>query len=422
MMTSTAAAPYVFAGRTPRLTIRTRLTLAFAALVAFAGAAMVLIVYIFMRNVPSYPSSLIEQEGAAASVNGTSDSLSSTIPATSSQSMIGLLTIDSPLDILNTTVVVSAIVLTLLIVSGAVAAWLISGRILRPLKAINEAAQVASTGSFKHRVGLTGPRDEVQDLSDTFDDMLGKLDDAFQAHQRFAANASHELRTPIAATHTMLEVALSDPDIQLPELREVSERVFETNRRNGQTVDALLDLAEIGQRPLRSASVSTRELITNALTAYSHEIDERQIVVRTVLSNEDVNGDEALLRQAVMNLVGNAVRHNIDKGALFIVVRAQKDRVQIRVENSGVQLTSAQVDQFVEPFSRGTGRVFVKGSQPQGHGLGLSLVASVIEAHDAELQLTPRLGGGLLATMLLRAAPGAESTSPTATRPVGFGS
>ena len=110
------------------------------------------------------------------------------------------------------------------------------GRALRPLQAINSVAQRAASGDLEQKVAATGPRDEIRDLSDTVDDMLTQLERSFKEHQGFSANASHELRTPIATTQTLLDVALTDPHLDLPTLRTVAKRVYATNKRNTETV------------------------------------------------------------------------------------------------------------------------------------------------------------------------------------------
>ena len=144
---------------------------------------------------------------------------------------------------------------------GGTVGWLVAGRIIRPLAAINAAATRAATGALDHRVGLDGPRDEIRDLSQTFDRMLASLERSFATHRRFAVNASHELRTPLATTQTMIDVTLADPDAGAEELRALAARVREVNRSNIETVDALLDLAAadtdgLAREPLDLADIT----------------------------------------------------------------------------------------------------------------------------------------------------------------------
>lgn len=375
--------------RNRRLSIRAKLTISCTLLLAVAGTATVLIAAAFMRTVPAYVT--LSSEGVlttepADAFNG--------VPA---QGMQAGLTLRDPAAILNTSFLVSIVVLVVLIIAGGVAAWFISGRLLRPLHAINSAAQIASTGDLDHRIGLRGPQDELHDLSATFDMMLERLDDAFQSHKRFAANASHELRTPLAATETMLEVALSDPHISAVELREVAERVLETNRRNAATVGALLALAEAGSGVPLIEDVSLRSLLVEVISAVSDEADELGVTLQQDLAHDVVvRGDSVLLTQAFRNLVINGVRHNVEGGQVQITFHCGAAGHGVAIENTGAEIDAETLDTLQEPFMRGRGRV-AASSHTRGHGLGLAIAVSVFKQHSARFELLPRPGGGVVA-------------------------
>jgi two-component system sensor histidine kinase VanS len=389
----------------PRMTIRARLTLTYALLLTIAGATMLAIVYIFMRFVPIYAiASASTSDKAPEAVASPSAVVPGGQTAHVSAPASGMLSIrlTSETDILNTLLLVSVAVLIVLAIAGAVIGWIVAGRVLRPLKAINHAAQLASTGSLDHRVGLTGPHDEVRDLSDTFDEMLTQLDRSFQASQRFAANASHELRTPLATTKTMLEVALADPELDLTELRRVTVRVYETNRRNMQTVEALLDLSEIGSGTPRRDRIDLDRVAVEALTDLGAEVKRRGIVVTTAFNPSTTTGDSVLLRQAVRNLLQNAVIHNVDGGIVEVStgVGPDGDGVQLMVVNSGPAVPAEIIDSLTEPFVRGAGRT-TSANNPRGHGLGLAITASVAAAELGRLDIEANQGGGLRATFWL---------------------
>lgn len=228
------------------------------------------------------------------------------------------------------------------------------------------------------------------------------MDRSFSASQRFAANASHELQTPLAATQTMLEVALADPDADAVQLRAVASRVLETNRRSIETVAALLDLAELDERAIGHHPVDAVPLVRSALSEEQSGIEARSLTVLDDLPPSlQMSADAVLLRQAVSNLVRNAVRHNLDGGELRLrAIEAGDVRVLI-IENTGVVLTRDLVDSLAEPFVRGVGRI----AGDRGHGLGLAIVKSVARALGGELRLTPREGGGLVVELEMPSAP-----------------
>jgi two-component system sensor histidine kinase VanS len=384
----------------PRWTIRARLTATYTALVAAIGAVMLAVVYVFMRYVPNYQITAVPRQPVAATQAGGCITVTSSVegelarPAT--------LAVRSATDFLQLFLTVSLSSLLVLVVVGAVVGWVVAGRVLRPLGSINRAAQLAGTGSFDHRVAFDGPADEVRELADTFDEMLEKLDNSFQAHRRFAANASHELRTPLAAVHTMLQVALADADLDREALRDVAGRVYETNRRNIETVDSLLDLADIGQGTKRLAPVRLDQVAGDAVQEARAEAEARRVTIDLSLEPVTVLGDQVQLRQAMLNLVRNAVRHNVDGGHLTVatVTDGSGDAVA-RVTNTGRVVPEELLESLTEPFVRGVGRV----SAPRGHGLGLTIAKSVATSHHGTLRLSGNPGGGLTVTVALPGPP-----------------
>ena len=387
------------------MTIRARLTLTYATLLTASGAVMLGTIYVFMRYVPTYailPADTLE----ASYPSSPPLNAAPATPLPTGVDSTAALELTSASDILNTLLIISILALVVLAVIGAVLGWVIAGRVLRPLTEINSAAKLAATGALDHRIGMRGPGDEVHDLADTFDDMLEKLDGAFQSHRRFAANASHELRTPLATNQTMLEVALADPDLDTESLRRVAERVYQTNRRNIETVDSLLTLAEIGARGTRNEKIDLARIAADVLQDLREEIASSGVRVETDLEPAEALGDPVLLHRAVANLVQNALRHNIEDGTLRLTTGHRSSGAQVQVANTGPVVTTSTVASLTEPFVRGTGRT----GGHRHHGLGLAIVASVAEVHSAGLAIVANPQGGLTVTFTL--VPPATSAKP----------
>jgi two-component system sensor histidine kinase VanS len=239
--------------------------------------------------------------------------------------------------------------------------------------------------------------DEIHELADAFDTMLARLDRAFQAQRRFAANASHELRTPLSTTQTMLEVTRRNKEPSRAELLRLVERVDEVNRRNIETVEALLDLAEIEQSTIGREPVRLDRVAQQNVELVEAERAESDIEVVTRLDPVTTTGDPVLIRQAIANLAFNAVRHNVDGGRIEITTGSEDHGgAFIRISNTGSVLSTEQVAALTEPFVRGAGRI-----SSRGHGLGLAIVQTVADAHGGSLLLEPRAGGGLTVTLVL---------------------
>ncbi len=386
--------------RRPRITIRARLTLTYAGLVTGCGAVLIAVVWVFMRFVPYYA---IRSTNPTAIATGTATSSPATqgsdVQLDPSSPFATTFAVTSEGDFLKLLLLISVAALAVLAVLSGVIGWIVAGRVLRPLKTINEAATIAATGSFDHRVGLQGPRDEIRDLSDTFDGMLAELGRSFEAHRRFAANASHELRTPLATTQTMIDVALADPDSDVDALRTLLERIRTVNRANAQTVESLLDLADIGRHRLPASPVDLQAVADEVVQATAALALENEVsVLLRPLDSEGprpiVSGDAVLLRQCLSNLLQNAVRHNRRGGTARIEVTALTDEVEVSVTNTGPPVAEEVVETLLEPFVRGAGRTFGTGDG-RGRGLGLAIAASVAEAHTGSLRLAANPRGGL---------------------------
>lgn len=263
------------------------------------------------------------------------------------------------------------------------------------------AARLASSGRLDHRIALPGPQDELKELSDTFDDMLARLEQAFHAHRRFAANASHELRTPLATTQAVLDVALADPDSH--DVATLARKLRIANRQSLDTVDALLDLADSAQGDLDGEIVDIAEVVVEAVSTVTDEAREAGIGLDVVLAHAAVQADPVLLRQLLVNLLHNAVRHNTAGGTASAAVSVTNGSVTIRVRNSGQIIPHSTIPFLTEPFYRAAGRTAGPGHSPRSRGLGLALAlaTTIATAHGTRLVLTPNTHGGLTAAITL---------------------
>ena len=371
------------------LSIRARLTATYAGLVTISGTVLIILVYFYTRYITLSIAFGPPQQVPAIDL---------TTPQVAQ--------VDTNLFELLGAILRSAVgaLLLLAVVSGTVG-WVLAGRMLRPLSSMNAAAKRAASGDLSQRLALSGPRDEIHDLADTFDTMLASLERSFSVHRRFAANASHELRTPLATTQTMIDVVLSDPDASAEDLRRVLTRVLGTNRANRETIDALLDLADAQSGKLAHEDVDMEATVRDALGIIAPEVAEYDLHVSTHLLPARVPGDPVLLRQSVSNLLRNAARYNTEGGRITVDMTRLNDGLRLTIRNDGPLVAAESVESLREPFVRGEGRGRTRGS---GHGLGLAIVTAVATAHGGSLRLSANPAGGLTAVLEL---PGGEEGS-----------
>ncbi|HEY7008367.1 MAG TPA: HAMP domain-containing sensor histidine kinase [Jatrophihabitantaceae bacterium] len=299
-------------------------------------------------------------------------------------------------ELLRDFVPIAAIVLASLLVFGLVGGWILAGRMLAPLARITDATRAAANGSLSHRIRLPGRSDEFRELADAFDTMLARLEAHVVEQRRFAANASHELRTPLAITQTLLDVARNDPNRDTGEL---VERLRVVNTRAIDLTEALLLLSRADQRSFTREPLDLSLIAEEATETLLPLAEKRGLTIETSGDVTPTVGSHALLLQMTMNLVHNAIVHNLpEQGTVCVTTSVHPNAAVLTVENTGEVLTPQVVATLVEPFQRGTERT---RTDHAGVGLGLAIVKSIAQAHDGALTLAPRLAGGLRVTVQL---------------------
>ncbi|MDT4901823.1 MAG: hypothetical protein QOJ78_2753 [Pseudonocardiales bacterium] len=283
----------------------------------------------------------------------------------------------------------------IIVIIGTTGGYLLAKQALRPIARLTQTARALSTETLDQRINLGGPDDELRELADTFDAMLGRLDAAFDSQRLFVANASHELRTPLSVIRTELEVTLSDPDANPEELRRMGGVVAGATERAQRLVTSLLTLARlqaVGGGELEvNEPVDLAWLVPAALHAVAAEADEKGIRCEAEGEPASTMGDPRLLERLIGNLVENAIRHNVPDGWLRITTGQTADKVWLHVANGGAVIPSGDVDRLFEPFRRG-GRM---RTATRGAGLGLAIVRLIVDAHQGRLQAAAPPFGGL---------------------------
>jgi signal transduction histidine kinase len=370
---------------TARTTLRWRLTLVYGAVAAAVGVVL-LVLSLYLANRALLANRLNLPGAVVPLPNGS------------------LLTLDTYQDRLRTETLSALLrqgllVLLVVVALGVVVAYLVAGRVLRPLQQITSTAKRLSAEQLDDRIALPGPEDELKELADTFDALLDRLQASFEAQRRFVADASHELRTPLAVMRTEVDVALADPDATAAELRAAALVVRDATTRADRLVDSLLLLARsdrlsVDGLPLRER-VDLPEICALAISSVQAEAADRRIVVSSSYAPATVLGDRGLLERLVGNLVENGVRHNIDGGWVRVDAGTVGEAARLQVMSTGPVVPAEEVPRLFEPFRRqGTARTSRRGA-----GLGLSIVKAVATVHGGTIAAVARPEGGLTVTV-----------------------
>lgn len=377
----------------PRPTIRLRLTVTYGLVFLVTGAILLTIGYILVRNNIGEPH-VLRKIGVLPALPNT--------PAVETIRRIRQQIVNDALDRLLVEYLAALGVMTMV---AAGTGWLLAGRALRPLREITSAARRVSGENLGERIALQGPADELKELADTFDSMLGRLDGAFASQRHFVANASHELRTPLSVMRTEVDVALADPSASREELRAMGEAVRETLDRCEQLIESLLMLARSEGRAGPEEPTDLAAVAADCITDMRARADHAVVELRAKLEPAWVRGEPGLLERMVANLIDNGIQHNERGGFLEVRTEVGGGRAMLRVANGGPPIDPADAIALTEPFRR-LDRV------TGGFGLGLSIVRSVVDVHGGTLELQAPDSGGLEVLVSLPAA-----TVPTAEAP-----
>ena len=294
--------------------------------------------------------------------------------------------------------------LVLLLVGGTT--WVVASRALAPVERIRREVEQITGDRLDRRVPEPPSRDEIHRMAQTMNQMLERLEDSRDRQQQFVADASHELRSPLASIRQTAEVARAHPGA-LPE-GELAETVLEESARMQRLVEQLLVLTRVDE---------------GVVTRAHHDVDLDDLALaearRVVRSGLDVDtsgvgagrlrGDQTSLAQVVRNLVDNAARHADE--AIAVAVRAVGDGVELVVEDDGPGIPEEQRRRVFERFVR---LDEARARDAGGSGLGLAIVQEIVAAHGGTVAVSSSgLGGARLVVRLPARASGRDADHPT---------
>ena len=284
--------------------------------------------------------------------------------------------------------------------AGAAGTWWLARRIVEPLDRLTQTAETITERSLEQRLELTGASSELTRLSTVFNTMLDRLQAAFQRQIRLTADASHELRTPVAVILSQTEHTLSRPRTP-DEYCSALETCLRAARRMKRLVDDLLLLAraDSGRLELRQEPLDLADVVRQSLALLEPVALEKQVRISSQLQTTLTRGDPARLGQVVTNLVTNALLYNRPQGEVFVTVQTRDAQALLMVSDTGVGIAAADLPRLFERFYRADqSRTHSSG---QGTGLGLSIVSEIVSAHHGSINVTSELEVGTTVTVLL---------------------
>lgn len=298
------------------------------------------------------------------------------------------LIIGVPLEPLQTQMRQLARVLAMAFLPGlfliAISGWILTGRAMRPVRALTAAAEGITARGLDQRLPVTRESKEFSRLSEVFNRMLDRLEKSFQQATRFSADAAHELKTPLAILQGQLEESLRDASDDPAHQQLCASLLEEVQRLKGIVRKLLLlSLADAGELRLHADEVDLRTLVDSAVEDAAILAPELKLELQAP-PFASVSGDAALLSQVVQNLMGNAIKYNGAPGWIRLELEAKPDGCRLAVSNSGPSIPAEAQSRLFERFYRGDAS---RTRAVEGAGLGLSLSRELARAHGGELRL-----------------------------------
>ncbi|MBE7157313.1 MAG: HAMP domain-containing protein [Rhodospirillales bacterium] len=273
-------------------------------------------------------------------------------------------------------------------------------RALNPVRDITDAAREITSYNLGRRLPVVRSKDELEGLSVVLNQMIGRLDEAFQHARRFTADASHELRTPLTIMRVELESIAQESGLD-PATREKAASVLEETERLAKTVEGLFAISrlEAGEALMDVTRFDLAELVVSTAEQMSLLADEKHLTVQSRgCEAVEVSGDRFRLKQVIVNLLDNAIKYSPERGEITLATRAVDGRAMLEVADSGEGIPADALEQVFNRFFRADS---VRTHSESGAGLGLSIVRSICQAHGGSVEATNRPEGGCRITVQL---------------------
>ena len=280
--------------------------------------------------------------------------------------------------------------------------YFLTKKTLTPLQKLTSEVSQIQAQNLSTQLAVPNSKDEIAQLTRSFNEMLTRLDNAFSTQKQFSANAAHELRTPLAVLQTNLEVFEKKQEPEMVEYRQLFTMIKEQTARLSQLVGTLLDMTNLKSVP-RTDQVMLEELVDEVFCDLDPVAEKAGISIHfddssSQDSHTDVTGSYVLLYRAVYNLVENAIKYNRPHGSVSVSVKQENGQAMVLVTDTGIGISPENQKKIFDPFFR------VDKSRSRamgGAGLGLALVDSIAREHGGSVKvLESNEKGSIIALML----------------------
>ncbi len=292
---------------------------------------------------------------------------------------------------------ISVWIMLLLIGGGGVLTYFLLGKALKPVRDLSAEIQTITEHELSQRVSGGDARDEISSLSHSFNTMLSRLDKAFSDQKRFSSDAAHELKTPLAAIRTNIDVLQLDSD---PTPEEYQQTIEIIKKQTGRMIRLVDDLFTISSQRNYDFSdiVDFDAMLRDVIAQLTPRITEKELTVHIEPSGYTTTANSVMLMRAFSNLVENAVKYNATGGSIDIATHATDKHYTFTITDTGIGIPQDKQEHIFDPFYRADDS---RSRKIGGAGLGLAIAKDIIERHGGKISVASSAYGGTVFTVTL---------------------
>lgn len=284
----------------------------------------------------------------------------------------------------------SIIIMSALVILGIVIIYKSVGYALKPVRQLSKSMETINANNLCQTLEEPTSQDEIGSLTNSFNHLLGRLNETFESQKNFTANAAHELKTPLATMKAGIQVLEMEESPSIEEYKETVEVAKVNTERLIHIVEDLTNLTK-QENLYFTDSIDLADTIEDCLKELEPIAKQRNITLKEGMCEGVILGNQTLIARAIFNLIENAVKYNHDNGYVYVTSKKEGDQIKVVIEDNGVGIPEEALPQIFEPFYR------VDKSRSReigGSGLGLALVRNIIEKHHGTISVRSCLGQG----------------------------
>ena len=285
-----------------------------------------------------------------------------------------------------------------IVAGGILVGWFLTGNSLRPIQRISKTAQKIAEGDLSRRIITADTHSELGELASTLNNTFDKLENSFEQQIRFTADASHEMRTPIAVILAKSQFALSR-DRPAEKYQEALRTCLNSAQHMRSLIESLLELSRVdsGRFEIHREEGDLALLVQETAQMLRPLAEERGITIETDLTPSPNHFDHQRMRQVLINLLSNAVKYNHENGTIFLTLSQENGQAAITIRDTGPGISPSHIPHLFDRFYRIDQ---ARSTNKEGStGLGLAITKAIIEAHGAQISVLSKEGQGATFTI-----------------------